>query len=494
MDANTPASNTANSRTKTRKNLRIILGVLGVLVVIGIPIGLWLKHKRDVKVATENLHPAAVQDPLCKYAAGLQMHCVAILADESELAPGSMVEFPKKPEADAKVPLRRGDLLSESCTVPGAETPHLVISGESNETLPSFDYKFSNQLQADAELDIPQLKDFKLKGGPNAGNLAKVVIDPGEGHSRYIDEPSFRHAYSSCSIKQSCVDAIRDEDYRVVSRQLIASSLKYTFVDSSNGKLDFESSIKNKVIATSNSSLAESQEQNGALQAKHPVVLAVEFFPDDIIRRQQFCQQPEVISQSGSTTLDVSGTSFAAQQQKKPLGDTASLSLQGGESSECNGGDERRYSGAGGTASVTAFGTDGLTFSQDVRANGGHYVTRGFACTGRTSHDTTATLTSNLNGQITILKRTDNAANLHVSFTDLPAEAVVEVRSPSGPISPSEPPADQPRPVSGELVYPVKGSGVFLVTISLTKTLSHSGGQGDLAFKSAAQIRASLKP
>lgn len=343
------------------------------------------------------------------------------------------------------------------------------------------------------DLDVPQLKDFKLKGGPNAGNLAKIVIEPGDGHSRYIDEPSFRNAYSSCSIKQSCVDAIRDEDYRVVSRQLIADSLKYTFLDSSNNQLTFASSIKNKVIATSNSTFAESVDQNGALQAKHPVVLAVEFFPDDIIRRQQFCEQVTVTTQSGSTALDVSGTSFAPGQQKKPLGETASLSLQGGESSECNSGDERRYSIGAGTASITSSGADGLIFFQDVKANGGHYVTRAFACTGRTSHDTTATITSNLNGQITILKRTDSAAKLHVSFTDLPAEAVLEVRSPSGPVLPSETGINQPRPVSGDLVYPIKGSGVFLVSISLTKTLSHTGGQGEAGFKNTAQVHAFLK-
>lgn len=85
------------------------------------------------------------------------------------------------------------------------------------------------------------------------------------------------------------------------------------------------------------------------------MVLAVRFLPDDVIdmRRESFCKAAVLYAPDGSANVTISGGggegAVRADQRSGGLKQSATVSAQGGESSECDGGHDRTKSNASAT-------------------------------------------------------------------------------------------------------------------------------------------------
>lgn len=439
--------------------------------------------------------PAAT---LCDYVESkLGMRCVEVLAAQTQLGPGAVVDFPSDAKSGSKVPLPEFGLQA-SCRVPGSDTSPLHPSDPSEISLPQFSYEVSRNLKEGATFDLPQLSSTTLKAGPNWKNLSRIDVTAPKAWVTGIDQIAYIE--NTCSIKQICVDRILAKKYRVVETSAIVEGFGYKLYDASGTEVSFDASVKKGLVASADGQ--EHVKQNESLTAQSPMVLAVRFLPDDVIqtRRNDFCKAPVLFTPEGSATVTLSGGggqgAFGQQQKISGLNQDASLFAQGGESSECDGGHDRTKSSASVSAVVRAPDAQTLELERQISVHGGHYATAdscAFGGMGWSGHDTAASATAHLFGQIRITARNDGTQTLNVDYSDIPSGSSMSLTNPGGsPVNTAGGSAVGVLVGTGQLKFPINEAGVYLLRLESSVPLSTQGGAGSLQDNGVTRLKVSL--
>jgi hypothetical protein len=229
---------------------------------------------------------------------------------------------------------------------------------------------------------------------------------------------------------------------------------------------------------------------------------------------EQVCEQDIVYSAEATTTVRIAGGGGQGnigpmQTQEAPLGKKAELSERGTEKSECDDAFERKQSQASAIAQVEADGPAALKFQYNIRAGGGHYATAASCVAGqvigKTGHDTTAIAGAEMKGTIFVLIRSDNHPNIHVSFSDMPLGAQIQIlnfrnerlqtltRRPLPQGDSTIVREDMPATVQGggEFNLPTQGAGLYRVETTFQVSNSVTGND-DKVQERAAAVRVTL--
>jgi hypothetical protein len=153
------------------------------------------------------------------------------------------------------------------------------------------------------------------------------------------------------------------------------------------------------------------------------------------------------------------------------------INAQGTEASECNQGFERALSSAALTGRVFAPDDQTLDVTLNGTISGGHYATGTCAfgnIIGKVGHDNGVSLVGNFNGDIRTVVRSDEARELAIRLSGLPAGASIEVKDSNGVVITGSSPEPQ---ATGEAVFrfPLKGAGIYMVTARWTLPGSVNG-------------------
>ena len=97
--------------------------------------------------------------------------------------------------------------------------------------VPEFTYHLNRQLKAGVELPVPKLANFILRAGPEWKQVADVTLVVSSAFVKIVDENLFLNALTSFGIRSSCVDRLIEKRYRIVSKALIATGLRYDVSD-----------------------------------------------------------------------------------------------------------------------------------------------------------------------------------------------------------------------------------------------------------------------
>lgn len=432
---------------------------------------------------------------LCDYVrSDLGLRCVIVLADQALLGPGAVVELPADAPIDSRVPLPVFNLQT-NCAVPGSGSA-LHPSEPRAVALPQFSYEISKYLKEGAHIDLPRISSaLDLKVGPKWRSLSRIDISAPLTQVTSIDQISYIE--NSCSVKQLCVDRILTKKYRVVETAAIVTDFGYKLYDTSGTEVDFQAALKKGLVATANGQ--EHIERKETLSAKGPLVLAVRFLPDDVIqtKRDAFCKVPTIYAPDGSASVTIAGA-IGAQQGSGRLNQSAAVSAGGSESSECDGGHDRTKSNAAASAIVRAPDPQTLELERNISVHGGHYATAAscaFGGTGWTGHDTSASATANLWGQIRITARNDGEQDLKLDYTGVAPNSTLHVSDTTGTaLSPAGGGAVGSLAGAGSLTFRVNQAGVYLVRLETLASASTQGGAGVAQDNSTARIKVALEP
>jgi hypothetical protein len=120
-----------------------------------------------------------------------------------------------------------------------------------------------------------------------------------------------------------------------------------------------------------------------------------------------------------------------------------------------------------------------LELERDVAVHGGHYATAAscaFGGTGWTGHDTVASATANLWGQIRVTARSDADQDLKVDYENVPGNATFRVSDPAGAAINPVGAAGMPAILgTGSLTFRVSQAGVYLVRLEMLASPSTQG-------------------
>lgn len=462
--------------------------------------------------------PQHVVDRLCEFIRKeQQLDCVAVLADDRALKPGSIVQYDPPPGAPSSVPLPVSDLF-DTCLVPGAglAKQRRALDDPPAVSLPNFTYDIDHSLQAGMDVAVPQLDNMSFKAGPHWGDVSKIELANAGAWMATLDEIAAVDAYKSCEIRSSCADYIRKSKYRVVGTTEVARGLSYKVYDKSGDVLSLGGGVsagKFKINVGAESSREGTL--NATVQSSEPRVVGVRLLPADVFSGQQACGEPVAFSSSVSlsgTIVGGGGKGSIPQQtaEVSQFGETLSIAGEGSESSECNEGFERTRSNASVQARVTSPGPGSLDFSYRVLAQGGHYATVAKCVAGqwigKTGHDTTATATAELRGKATIILRADFPPPLKIEFDRLPSGAALRLVDWAG--RPLKTPRtatvngdkttvydDIPKTIegSGSFIVAPHGPGVYLFEATFRLAQTKTGGDGTKGVQSdSGTIRISL--
>lgn len=470
-----------------------VSAIIGILVIA-------LLVLMYIRFVVRRPPPPPTSAALCDYVqSNLGMRCVAVLADQSQLGPGAVVDLPENAPANSKVPLQEFNLQT-ACQVPGSDLSALQPSAPADLALPQFSYEVSRNLKEGATFDLPQISSATLKAGPNWRSLSRIDVSVPAAWVTSINQISYIE--NTCSIKQLCVDRILAKKYRVVETSAIVKNFGYKLYDKSGTELDFEASVQKGLVASAHGQ--EHVESKDVLTAKGPMVLAVRFLPDDVLqaKRDEFCKAPVLYASDGSASVTIAGGggegTFGQQQKSSGLNAQADLSAQGGESSECDGGHDRTKSSASVSAVVRSPEPHTLELQRSISVHGGHYATAAscaFGGTGWTGHDNAASATAQLWGQIRITARNDGAQDLKVVYTDIPQGSTLRITGPTGVVLPTGGEAVSQNLVgTGNITFPIAQAGVYLLRLELLVTRSAQGGAGAAQDSGMARVSAMLNP
>ncbi|WP_133253020.1 hypothetical protein [Rhizobium wuzhouense] len=377
--------------------------------------------------------PVIVLDHLCDFVRDQQkLECMAVLAADNFVAPGSFVEAVANEVTDKRVPLPRGNLFGDSCIIPGADGDAIKaeLSKHSSISIPTFTYDVDRSLKEGVELQIPKLEALSLKAGPNFKSVSKVELSTEDAWAVNVDELSAHQALSSCSVKRSCVDYIKSQQYRVIGTALVAKGLSYKLYNSENQLLSLDAAVKSEAITASvGGSGGVTSTTKSTLTASEARVIGVRFLPVDFFSNQPVCERDVLYSASGVADVSIVGGGGRGNignliRDQKPLGEVAAVQRTGSETSECRDGIDRKTSAASAYASVKQIKENTLELSYDLIASGGHYVTVAGCVAGqwigKTGHDTTAVATSSIAASISALVRSESGARLTLEYDNVP--------------------------------------------------------------------------
>jgi hypothetical protein len=379
------------------------------------------------------LKQVVINDHLCNFVRSDQkLECMAILAEENLVAPGSFMEAAPESISDKRVPLPRGNLFGSSCIIPGADGDLIKadLSRRSSISMPTFTYSVNKSLKEGLEIQVPQLEALSMKAGPNFSSVSKIELSTEDAWAVNVNEISAHQALSSCSLKKSCVDYIKSQHYRVVGTSLIAKGISYKFYDTDNRILSLEAATQSEAISiSSGGSLDATRTINSTLKSSEPRVIGVRFLPPDFFANQQVCESNVIYTASGFSDVSVAGGGGRGNiggiaRSQKPLGEEAAIERSGSETSECRDSIDRKTSSAYAAASIKQVEDNTLELKYNLAAKGGHYVTVA-ACAagqwiGKTGHDTTAFSTASIAGSLSALVRSETGALLTLAYENVP--------------------------------------------------------------------------
>lgn len=337
--------------------------------------------------------PVVENDPLCIAVEHKQLLCVAGLASENLLGPGHFVAYAPSASAGSKVPFPDGDLFSRSCLVPGEQANNLLASlnRQESENAVAFEeitYKLDKSFQVGANLPFPKLHDLTFKAGPKLSAAREIAMKADNAFLKIIDVNVLRDVVGHAGIRKICLDSIVNGQYSVISKALIARSIKVDVKDKSGRSIDLSAAATaGQVTVSGGASAGANVEQDIRTSMATPMVLGVFFFPASVFSTEAAFTEPVVFSPSGELTATVSGNggqgALPQQSRTVKINEPLAINQQGGESSDCNGGFERTYSMSILNGGVVA--PDPQTFEVTLNGTigGGHYATG--ACIGGTT-------------------------------------------------------------------------------------------------------------
>jgi hypothetical protein len=419
-------------------------------------------------------------DPLCSYVIGSQLHCVALLGGETLLGPGAIVEYTTNTDR-APVPLPNGALFSQACVVPGEQTRALLDSLKNQQNavvIPELTYHLNRQLKAGVELPVPQLADFVLRAGPEWKQVADVKLVTTSAFVKMVDENLFLDALESFGIRSSCIDRLVEKRYRIVSKALVATGLRYELSDQSGQSYSASlATSKGLISATNGGGTAIDVTQTSKTAASVPVVVGVEFIDATLIKQRPHLAEKVIFAASGQSRSTVGG-SVGDHADAAALGATAQTQGEGGESSECESGYEVTRSHADVSMLVGAPAANALAFQATGTIRGGHYAT-GNCVFGKlvniSGHDTGVTATYTGTGSIRVTARSDDALRINATYDGLPANSRLSLRDPAGhAVNAAEGAAPSVSGV-GRIAFPIHGAGVYLLEVSIQGSQSING-------------------
>jgi hypothetical protein len=467
-------------------------------------VGGWLAYKYFFEIPPKT----ADNDPVCTYVSDkLQLKCVVGLAAEGVLGPGHFVSYPANPAPHTKVPFPDGDLFSKSCLVPGEQAANLLAAlkqqeQENSVVVDEITFKFDRSFRAGAELPIPRLSNLVLKAGPKMTEVEEIGMKAPHAWIKIIDTNMFLDVLDNAGIRKQCVDNLLSADYHVVSKALIAKDVQITVTDKAGKSVDLSAAASSGQLSVSGGAAANSNiDQTIKSETSTPVVLGVEFLSSGLFKQRPKLAEPVVYSTSGQATVSVVGNGgeglLPQKVQSAFLGNAVSVNLEGGESSECEGGAERTKSLAQLNSLLRPINNQSIEFSSSGQIGGGHYAT-GRCVFGKlivgAGHDNGVSAVSSFNAYIRATVRSDDKETLALEFHNLPANSRVEVRDPRGePLSLRN--ADQPASAvegNGNLEFVLRGAGVYLAQISAT--YSHSvNGAGRLPVNDTGSVSVNVR-
>lgn len=462
--------------------------------------------------------PVIVADKLCEFVKNEEhMGCVAVIAADTYMKPGAIVEVP--PDGSGRVSLPVADLMTDKCRVPGADIQALQAGmlKQNPIVVPQLSYEVNRALQIGADVEVPKLYDFSFKAGPKWSEISKIDLAIDESWVTQMDELAAVDAYGSCQIKKRCTDYVRSQKYRVVGSAVTARGLSYRVYNKKGELISLEAGTKSREFsATVGGSTDLGATTDATIKAKDARVYGVRLMPASVFEGKQSCEQPVVFEPPSAQSVVTivggggKGSIGGPRTEQKPIGETATLAAVGSEESECNGDFERKRSRASANARVSDEGPGALRFEYDLRAEGGHYATAaacaGDVLIGKTGHDTTGTASAELRATVFVLLRSDDTPPLTVSYSDMPPGSRIEMydyqsrklqvatrRTINGDQTTVY--EDPPAIVSGGGTTTVvtRGPGLYRVEASFRLNASVTGNAGD-KLGTSATLRISTAP
>lgn len=422
-------------------------------------------------------------DPLCTFVVGSKFRCVAVLGGESLLGPGAIVEYAAAAAVRDPVPLPNAALFSEACVVPGEQSKALLDSLRDQQNplvVPEFTYRLNRQLKAGVELPLPKLADYVLKAGPEWKQVADVKLVVGAASVKIVDENLFLNALGSFGIKSSCVDRLIERSYRVVSKAMIVTGLRYELSDQSGQSYSAAlASSKGQISATNGGGTSIDVTSTSKTVASVPVVIGVQFIDADLIKHQPKLAEKVIFAASGQSQSTVGGAA-GDRTGAGTLGKGASVEANGSESSECESGFEVTRSHADVTTLVEAPSDNTLAFQASGMIRGGHYAT-GNCVLGRlvniSGHDTGVTANYTVTGSIRITVRSDDVASIDATYEGLPTNSRLSLRDPAGKSVDSAEGRGSLTEGNGQMTFRIHGAGVYLLELLAQRSLSINGAE-----------------
>jgi hypothetical protein len=494
-----------NGNRKTSKNWYLIVGIVLVLTVVGGWVAYEHFYKRDSPLGGDPI--SLKDDPLCTYVSDtLQMKCVVGLAAEGVLGPGHFVVYSPQAPAHTRVPFPDGDLFSKTCLVPGEQADALLTALKNQQqenavAVGEFTYKLDRSFKAGAELPIPRLANLTVKAGPQLGETEQFGLDVPSAWLRVIDVNQFLELLDNAGIRKNCIDNLKSADYHVVSKALVGDGVHYSFTDKSGKSMDLSAAATiGKVSVNGGAGADTNVEQTIKGAASTPVVLAVEFMNPQLFKDRPKLSEPVVYMPSGQATVTVTGNGGEGALQERTqtanLGGSASLSGEGGESSECKGDVERTKSIAQVNSTLQSPASQTLEFSANGQIGGGHYATGHCSPFGglivEAGHDNGVSAVYSFSGYIRTTVRSDDAKGLTINFMNLPDNSHIEVRDPRGePLSLKDEKPMQQLQGNGNLEFLLRGAGVYVAQVSATYRKSVNGA-GRLSVRDSSSVSVSV--
>lgn len=483
------------------------------VLVIGLLVGLYAINTFTPEP------PVIVTDKLCQFVKNeQQMGCVAVLAADTYMKPGAIVEV--QPAGFGRVSLPVADLMAEQCRVPGANLTALQAGmlKQQSISVPQFSYEVNRALQIGGDVEIPQFSDFKFKAGPKWSNVSKIDLTVDESWVTQLDELAIINAFGSCHIRKRCTDYVKSQNYRVVGSAVTGRGLSYHVYNKNGQLLSLETGAKSgEFTASVGGSTEIGSSADATIKAKDARVYGVRLIPLNAFDGKQSCDQSVAFEPPSAQAIVTivggggKGSIGSLQSQEKPIGETAALSADGTEESECDGGFERKRSGASAKARVVEESPGALRFNYDVKASGGHYVTAaacvGDTVMGKTGHDTSGTATADLKATVFVLLRSESSPALTVAYADMPPEAKIQMydyQSRRLQIARRETfngdtvirRSDTPASVSGNgsVTVETHGPGLYRVEVSFRLNASVTGNVDATTQQQSASVKVTVAP
>lgn len=174
------------------------VGTIGILVIVGF---YFFGTKSKIEIV----------DHLCNFIRKEQkMDCVAVLAADTFMKPGAIVDYQgtlKKPD---RVPMPIGDLFGPECLVPGADDATISrdLSAPQPISIPQFTYNSDRNLKVGADVEVPQAEGGAIKAGPKWSEVSKIELSADDAWVVRVDEMLAVRVVGSCRIQQDCVERV----------------------------------------------------------------------------------------------------------------------------------------------------------------------------------------------------------------------------------------------------------------------------------------------